>query len=87
MEFDAGARVSTGGGGELGLVSRERRGGLGSSVWVRGREGGPGCLNRHEKGGEAASRRPWPSMAAALIGIKGGRCFLCTTFVDEANIE
>jgi hypothetical protein len=38
-------------------------------------EGGPrealGCLNRHGKGGEAASRRPWPSMAATLIGIKG----------------
>jgi hypothetical protein len=41
MEIDASGRVSTGGDGELDWGARERRGELGSSVWVKGGRGRP----------------------------------------------
>jgi hypothetical protein len=47
-----------------------RRGSL--DVGEGGCRGALGCLYRLERGGEAASRRPWPSMATTLIEIKGG---------------
>jgi hypothetical protein len=44
VEIDAGGRASTGGDGELNWGARETVRGLGSSVWVKGGEGGPGAL-------------------------------------------
>jgi hypothetical protein len=69
--------------GGKGSEGTGRRGSLG--VGEGEAEGGPGCLNRHGKGGEAASRRPWPSMVATLIGIKGGEVKEGLRPIDEGE--